>query len=128
MTPTRLTITDVRDLPFEDLIERCDAIIASYEAPEAELHDARMARIDRSLDELPDVYRWFIQLWSFCGHWKDAMKDQFGQGSNEFKLWRQREDAMERFARATNLRYEGTSRVLTKLQSEDPDRVPTTRR
>lgn len=127
MAPTRLTIAQARDLPFQDLLEAVDALIEPYAVPSGEMRMEQTARIERTLDELPDIYRWVLQLESFFDHWTDAFKDQFGQNSTEFKQMRERRDAMARMASAAKMRYEGASRLLTKLLEFSEEGMPRSR-
>lgn len=111
----KLTIARAKDMPFTDLVEEADAIVAEYSKPDFETPEDERERISRTLDEVPDVYRWFLTLQSWFGHWADAYSDQFGTRSTEFRSMRQRRDAMENAARAAKLRYEGASRRITLI-------------
>jgi acyl carrier protein phosphodiesterase len=112
----RFSITEVRDLPYEQLLERAWGLLEPYQAPGGdESVGQRQARIDRTLDELPDVYAWLLQCWSWCSHWLDGYAEMEGTRSSAYKQMRQRRDAMDAAAKAAKLRYDGTSRVLTSL-------------
>lgn len=120
MPRPRLTITEARDLDFQDLVDRMDSLIAPYEAGENETKAGRDVRIGKTLDELPDIYGWLLTLESFFDHWADAMASQGGTGvkNTQYKSYRQRRDACERAARAAKLRYDGASRRLTQIYGE----------
>lgn len=120
----KLTIAQARDLPFEDLIERADALIADYAPGETETQEEKIQRLSCTLDEMPEIYRWLLTLQSWFDHWTDAYADQFGQRSREYKQMRERRDAMERAAKAAKSRYEGASRVVTIVQGFDPTGMP----
>lgn len=115
MTPPKLTVVEARDMPFEDLIEKADALVEEYSKPDVETPDQERERIGRTLDEMPDIYRWFLTLQSWFGHWADAYSDQYGTKSVEFRAMRQRRDAMENAARSAKLRYDGASRRVTLI-------------
>lgn len=128
MTPRRLTIATAKDLPFEDLIEQAHGLIEPYAVPtEGEANAARLTRLERALDELPDIYSWLQQLESYFDHWTDFNASQHGIKSLEYKSMRERRDAMERAASAAKLRYEGASRVLTRIMNFDPQGMPRSR-
>jgi hypothetical protein len=117
-------------MDYEDLIESSDAILAAYDAPTAgefEQPGQRIARLGRTIDEMPDIYRWFLTLQSYFDHWTDAAGDLNGTRSIEFKLMRQRRDAMERMASAAKKRYEGASRAITVIEGFDAEGMPRAR-
>lgn len=123
----RLTLDDAKDLDFKDLLERGYDILAEYEAPDMETPQMLETRISKTLDELPDVYAWFLQLHAWFDHWSDFYYRQDKTGL-EYKGFRQRRDALEKLAGAAKLRYEGTSRRLTQiLGSQEETRMPRTR-
>ncbi len=129
MAAPKLTIAEARDLPFEDLIMRADEIIESYAPAQNESEPERIERLSRTVDEMPDIYRWFLTLHSFFDHWTDAYSDQFGNRDTRYKQMRERRDAMERAASAAKMRYQGSSRVITViLGHEDEGSMPRTRR
>lgn len=113
MGRAKLTIVTARDLPFEELIQTADDLIAAYDAPEFETEPQKMERLSKTIDEMPDVYRWFLTLQSYFDHWTDAANDMHGIKSIEYKMLRQRRDAMERMASAAKRRYDGASRQIT---------------
>ena len=127
--PQRLTITDAKDLPFEKLLDSAYGLINDYAVPlEGEPTQIRIDRLERSLDELPDIYAWLLQLESWFDHWADMYASQFGFKSLEYKQMRERRDAMSKAASAAKLRYEGASRVLTKVMAfEVEPRMPRSR-
>lgn len=128
MTRNKLTIAKARDLAFQDLIEECDKLLEPYEKPDAgETKKLQLARLSLTLDEVPDLYRWFLTLESWFSHWADAHGDQYGPRSIEFKKMRQKRDAMENAAKAAKLRYEGASRLLTMEMGFAEDGMPTSR-
>lgn len=126
MTGRKLTIAEARDLPYEDLLSRAHGLVEGYSVPqEDEAAADRMERLERTLDELPDVYSWLMQLESWFDHWTDLYATQFGLRSTEYKQMRERRDAMERAAKAAKLRYEGASRVLTRMLAfDEASRMP----
>ena len=121
-----LTVDEARHMDFEDLLTRSNAILEAYDAPDGgETSDEQIARVGKTIDEMPDVYRWFLVLQSHFDHWTDAMNDQWGLKSREYKSMRQRRDAMERMASAAKRRYEGASRVITVLlRDEETTQMP----
>lgn len=127
--PPRLTITDAKDMPYAELLDAAYDLVNQYAVPEEpETMDARVDRLERSLDELPDIYAWLLQLESWFDHWADLYAAQFNQRSLEYKQMRERRDAMAKAASAAKLRYEGASRVLTKIMNfEVENRMPRSR-
>ena len=116
--PRRLTIADAKDLPFEELLDSAYGLMRQYSVPsENEPVHVRIERLERSLDELPDIYAWLLQLESWFDHWADLYAAQFNLKSLEYKQMRERRDAMSKAASAAKLRYEGASRVLTKIMA-----------
>lgn len=111
-------------MPFEELIVEADRLIGQYEAPEFETEPDQVKRISKTIDEMPDVYRWFLTLQSYFDHWTDAYADQFGMKSMEYKAQRERRDAMERAASAAKKRYDGASRLITIITGFDADKMP----
>lgn len=128
MKAKKLTIARARDLPFEDLVEAADALVEEYGPTEPENAGQRLARLERTLDEVPEIYRWFLTLESYFDHWTDAYADQSGMRSRDYKRMRERRDAMERVAKAAKMRYDGASRLVTVLQGFDAHGTPTARR
>jgi hypothetical protein len=120
VTRRKLTLDAARTMDFDDLVSAAHAMIEPYEVDgEAETPEELDKRIDRTFDELPDVYGWLLQLESFFDHWTDFFANQYGLKSLEYKAMRQKRDAMERAAKAAKLRYDATSRRLTKMQSHE---------
>lgn len=128
MTRRKLTIDRARELPFQDLVEECDTLTERYAKPDGpETKEEQLERLSTTLDEVPDLYRWFLTLESYFSHWADANMDQHGKGSIEFKKMRQKRDAMENAAKAAKLRYEGASRLLTLEMGFDDSGMPRSR-
>lgn len=129
MAPPRLTIADAKAMPYADLLDAAYGLVDQYAVPEEqETTDQRVERLERSLDELPDIYAWLLQLESWFDHWADLYAAQFNQRSLEYKQMRERRDAMQKAASAAKLRYEGASRVLTKIMNfEVENRMPRSR-
>lgn len=124
-----LSVLEARDLPHGDLIERIDGILASYDVPMGvETQVERIERLSRTIDEMPELYRWFSQLWSWCDHWTDANMDMFGGKDHRYKKMRERRDLFEKIASSAKLRYEGASRAITLMEAFDPSGMPRTRR
>lgn len=120
----KLTIDEARHMDYQELVERADALIADYEAPGGnESGDEADARLGRTIDELPDLYRWFLTLHSYFIHWTDAHAEIYGGRSKEYKAMRNRRDAMENASRAAKLRYEGASRLIT-IRLNEAEAVP----
>lgn len=109
-------------------MQEADALIEEYSPGEHETPVERQERITRTLDEVPEVYRWLLTLQSWYDHWTDAYGDQSGRGSRDYKKHRERRDAMERAAKAAKIRYDGASRLVTVLTGFDPTGMPTGRR
>jgi hypothetical protein len=121
-----LTIDDARSMPFEDLIQKANDIVEAYASPDKpESEEQKKARYSVGLDELPDIYRWFLHLRAYFDHWTDFYAGQEGTGKSamEYKSMRQRRDAMEKAASYAKMRYEGTSRCVTILLGET-DHMP----
>ena len=121
MSRQRLTLDGARHLNYEDLVSAAYGLIEAYEGPEVETHDELEKRISRTLDELPDVYAWLNRLHAYFDHFTDFNKDQYGQQSLDFKLMREKRDAMEKAASSAKLRYEATSRRMTQLQRHEEE-------
>lgn len=125
--PTRLTISNARSLDYEDLIAACDSLLDRYSPPQGvETEEEKSARLSRTIDEAPEIYRWFLSLFSHFSYWTDVEADINGGRSIDFKMMRNRRDAMENAAKAAKLRYEGASRVIT-LILDDKERLATSR-
>lgn len=122
----KLTIDRARHMDFEQLITEVDRLIEEYSVPEGQVESEqqKIARLERTIDELPDVYRWILTLQSYYDHWTDAYAHQFGMKDNEYKQMRQRRDAMERAASAAKRRYEGASRMITLILGFQEDHMP----
>lgn len=121
----KLTVIRAQALPFQDLLEQCDALVERFEKPaHPETKEEQLERLSTTLDEIPDIYRWFVTLESYFAHWADANADQYGPRSIEFKKMRQKRDAMENMAKAAKLRYEGASRLLTLEMGFDESGMP----
>jgi len=123
-----LTTTEARDLDHADLLARIDAMLAPYDPPQVETQGEKIARLSRTLDEMPAIYRWLLTLWSWCAHWTDAMAQQMGQRDARYQALRQRRDLLEKMAAAAKLRYEAASRIITVLESFDVTGMPRTRK
>lgn len=121
--------TEVRDLDHEELMARLNALLAAYDSPEggAELQADKIARLSRTIDEMPEIYRWLISLHSWLDHWTDAMADQYGRNANEYKKHRQRRDLLEKMASVAKMRYESASRTITRLTAFDESGMPRSR-
>ena len=129
----RAVITNQEALTIEhgEILERVDALLAEYDSPPmgtAETESARLTRLSRTIDEMPEIYRWLVGLWSTCDHWTDAMADQFGMKDHNYKKMRERRDLFEKMASAAKMRYESASRVITILSGFDPTGMPRSRR
>lgn len=112
-------------MQYQDLIERAFGMLEPYQPPEMETEMALEARISKTLDELPDIYAWFLQLHAYFDHWTDFYMDQYGGKNLDYKAMRQKRDAMEDVSKAAKLRYEATSRRLTQIQGHrDESRMP----
>lgn len=125
MSRPRLTIDTAKSMDFVDLVAAAHDLVKPYEAPASglETEGERLARLERTLDELPDIYGWFLQLESFFDHWTDFWAGQEGTGKDamQYKAMRQKRDAMERAASAAKLRYQGGSRVISKILGFDEE-------
>lgn len=125
MMRQKLTVARAQELLFQDLVEECDTLLERYAKPDGpETREEQLERLSLTLDEVPDIYRWFLTLESYFAHWADANADQHGARSVEFKKWRQKRDAMENAAKAAKLRYEGASRLLTLEMGFDDSGMP----
>lgn len=125
--PTRLTISNARSMDFEDFVEALDALMEPYMPPDAETPKEKIDRLSKTIDEAPQIYRWFLQLQSYFDHWTDAEGDMNGTRSIEFKLMRQRRDACERAGSAAKKVYEGASRLITVIEGFDEQGMPRSR-
>lgn len=125
MSRQKLTVARAQELTFQDLVEECDALLEKYAKPDdPETKEEQLKRLERTLDEVPDLYRWFLTLESYFAHWADANMEQYGKTSMDFKKMRQKRDAMENAAKAAKLRYEGASRLLTLEMGFDESGMP----
>jgi len=119
-----LTIDDARKLDHEDLIERCEAILSVYDPPEVETQAQKIERLSLTIDEIPQVYRWFLQLWSYFSHWTQGYAEVYGLRDHQTERLRQRRDLFDKMASAAKQRYEGASRLITVMESFDPTGLP----
>lgn len=119
MSRRRLTIDQARHLPFEDLVREVYGLLEPFEAPEIETPDERDTRIGKTLDLVPDIYAWFLQLHAYFDHWTEWQANQLGQRALEYKDMRVKRDLMENAASAAKRRYEGASRRLTQERDHE---------
>lgn len=119
-------------MPYQELLETSAGLLEQYEAPGTtggiETQQEKVERLSRTIDEVPDLYTWFLTLESHFDHWTDAYKEQFGGQSAEYKGMRERRDAMEHMASAAKRRWEGASRIVTTMSEFDPTGMPRSRR
>lgn len=129
MARARLTLEDARHLDFLPLSESAYGLLKPYEAPEMETPIQLEARIGKTLDELPDIYGWFLQLHAWFDHWAEYYMNTNGPKDLTYKDHRVKRDLFADCASAAKLRYEGTSRRLTQISSHDDEsRMPRGRR
>lgn len=125
----RLTIVTAESLDQGSLAAVCSALLAEYDSPDdPENRMMRLARVSRTIEEMPAIYRWFLELRSRYDAMADETKEQFGQGHVSYKTCRQKRDLFENFARAARMRYEAASRLITVEQGFDPEEMPTHRK
>lgn len=128
MTRQRLTLDTARSMDFDELSKTMYGLLAPYEATEIETQTQLEARIGKTLDELPDIYAWMLQLHAYFDHWTEWHANQYGLKSLEYKDFRIKRDLAEDVAKAAKLRYDGTSRRLTQLRDhESESRMPRSR-
>lgn len=123
---SRLTRDEAVKLEFSQLLDRTFGVVREYQAPEIETQTDKVRRLERTIDQMPDWYGWFLELEALFGHWSDLFYEQLGRNDMQYKAMRQRRDAMERAASYAKLRYDGASRELTALL-EVPDKLPRSR-
>ena len=100
-----------------------------YDKPDQpESEQAKLQRLSDTLEEMPEIYRWLLGLWSWFDHWTDAMNDQFGPKARQYKQMRQRRDFFEKMASSAKQRYEASSRLITVILGFDPTGMPKQRR
>lgn len=129
MARTVITNQEARDLDHEELLNRIEAMLDEYAPPTApEPPEQRVARLSRTIEEVPEIYRWLLQLWSWMDHWTDATNDMFGRTDRRYKALRQRRDLFEKMASAAKMRYESASRQITLMQGFDETGMPRSRR
>ena len=123
-----LSNADVRDLEHEVLLERFEELLAVYDAPrEPEIQSARIDRLSRTIEEVPEVYRWLNHLQSWADHWTDSLNELYGISDRRYKAMRQRRDLITKMASSAKMRYEAASRIITIIQNFDPDGLPKSR-
>jgi hypothetical protein len=126
--PKRLTVNNARTLEYGDFIEALDATMEPYTPPDLETQKEKIDRLSRTIDEMPQVYRWFLQLHAYFDHWTDAQAHiEGGTRGIEYKMLRQRRDACEHAASAAKRIYEGASRLITVIESFDETGMPRSR-
>lgn len=131
MARTTITNAEARDLDHEELIERVNAVLAQYDAPEPgnpETEQEWLDRLSRTIEEMPEIYRWLLSLQSWMDHWSDAMKDMGGASATQYKRFRQRRDFFEKMASAAKQRYEAASRLITIKLGFDEGGMPKSRK
>ena len=89
-----------------------------FMAQSNETVDDLSERLTLSIDKLPDLYLWLLQVRSWYAVEADAVAELHGQRSLEARLARDRRDAAEDAAKAFKVRYEGASRRITILLAE----------
>lgn len=120
-----LSLDDARDLPFADLMEAAEKILQQYDPPQdLEPHADKLARLNATIEEVPQHYRWFLQLQSWCDHWAQSFSTQFGQKDERYQRMRQRRDLFDRMASAAKMRYEAASRRITTDMGYDTTGMP----
>jgi hypothetical protein len=118
MTRQRLTIDTAKHMDAQTLTESVYGLLEPYEMhQDLETEAETEHRIAKTLDEVPDLYAWFLTLHAYFDHWTDAFKELYGQQDTRYKAMRQKRDLCEKAASAAKLRYEGTSRRLTQMTS-----------
>lgn len=125
--PKRLTVSNARELDYDDFVQALDVLLEPYAPPSSETQKEKIDRLSRTIDEVPTIYRWFLTLQSYFDHWTDAEGDMYGTRSIEFKLMRQRRDACDRAASAAKRVYEGASRLITVIEGFDETGMPRSR-
>lgn len=121
----RLTLDSARMMDFGELSERAYGLLIAYEAPGMETPTQLETRIGKTLDELPDIYAWLLQLHAYFDHWTEFFANQYGMKSPDYKDMRIKRDLAENVAKAAKLRYEGTSRRLTQISTHEAEsRMP----
>lgn len=129
MARQRLTLDQARHLDFDDLSKAAYGLLDPYEASDMETPGELDQRIGKTLDELPDIYAWLLQLHAYFDHWAEFNMNQYGAKNLDYKQMRIKRDLMENCAKAAKLRYEGTSRRLTQIKDHDDEsRMPRGRR
>ncbi len=125
MTRARLTLDMARVMNFDELSKTMYGLLEPFEAAEIETPSMLETRIGKTLDELPDIYAWMLQLHAFFDHWVEWQGNQYGMKSLEYKEYRIKRDLAENVAKAAKLRYEGTSRRLTQISAHEAEsRMP----
>lgn len=117
---------EILDLKFEDLAEYCEGLLRPFEAEPDESPIQLDARLNKSIDELPDVYTWFMSLFHRQVNATESVSLVHGVRSAQFKKERVKKDFLEDMARAAKLRYDGASRRITRIQM-DRERMPHTK-
>lgn len=124
----RLSLDDAREKSFEELVTATEEILAEYDPADIEPPMTKVHRINRTLDEMPAIYRWLLQLEAWCDHWKQNYEKTDGRASLNYRKFRQRQDFFESMASAAKMRYESASRRITTDTAYDPTGMPRTRR
>jgi hypothetical protein len=124
----RLTLLTAKSLGFNDLVELCESTLADYDPADDENQLVWRARVGRTIEEMPAIYRWFLSLRAHFDNWTDGIGDQLGTRNIAYKEMRQRRDLMEDFAKAAKMRYEAASRVITLEAEFDGGHMPESRR
>lgn len=120
---------DARQMPHADLEEALDALLAEYDPPsEPETQGQQVQRLTRTIDEMPGMYRYMVQLWSYLDNVADSFGIAYGTKDAVYKAARQRRDLLDKYTSAAKLRYEAASRIITVMTSFDANGMPTTRR
>lgn len=125
----RLSLKDIQKLTMMDWLVHVDFVLSPYEAKEGEDEEARLARYDRILDEMPDIYAWFTQCRAVFDWLTDRNKELYGQSDMRYKEARQRRDSAKDAIESAKLRYQGASRSLTViLDKKDEQKFQTYRK
>lgn len=116
----RLTLDYLKKADFADVLKVCYEKLDEFAAKVPETDHERDARLNKTLDELPDWHAFFLEGKAWFSHWTDgyAADSGYGTRSPEYKAAKSRRDALDDVARAARLRYEGASRRITILQEQ----------
>lgn len=105
-------------MPLKELLVFLMDKLGRYEHAVNETEDEKFERINRTLDELPDIIVFMLALESYFDLYATTYMKTGGVKDPMYMDMRVRRDSMERMVKGARQRYDGASRVITLQGTE----------